>query len=363
MSDSLEAVRRRIDEIDHALQELLNERAKCAVEVSRIKAQQLNEGELPVHYRPEREAQILRRIRSSNRGDMPPEVMARLFREIISSCLSLEQPLSVAALGPPGTFTEEATVKHFGHFALLQSHASIDQVFREVESDAAHYGVVPVENTTEGMVNRTLDCFMDSPLGICGEVELGIHQMLLAHEQADPENPVEVVSHQQSLAQTRRWLDSNYPDLPRRAVSSNGEAARLAAGSPELLAIGGRRAAEIYGLRILERNIEDFPHNKTRFVVIGKTLAGGSGHDKTSVLITVKNEPGALYDILEPFQEMGVSLTRLETRPLKGGSWSYAFFIDFSGHRDDPKIAEALERVGRKVVNLRILGSYPVAAI
>lgn len=359
----LAAVRTRIDEIDQALQALLNERAKCAIEVSKIKAQQHGEGEQPVFYRPDREAEILRRIRASNRGDMPPEVMARLFREIISSCLSLEQPLSVAALGPPGTFTEEAAVKHFGHFAQLRSHTSIGQVFREVESDAAHYGLVPVENSTEGMVNHTLDRLMESPLGICGEVELAIHQMLMCHERTDPAQANEIVSHQQSLAQARRWLDLNYPDLPRRAVSSNGEAARLAAESPQRLALGGQRAADIHGLRVLARNIEDYPDNKTRFVVIGKTSSGISGDDKTSVVITVKNEPGALYSVLEPFRDVGVSLTRLETRPLRGGTWSYAFFIDFCGHRDEPHIAGVLEDIRSRVVNLRVLGSYPAAAI
>ncbi len=363
VSDALDAVRRRIDEIDARLQALLNERADCAIEVSEIKAKQLAEGEEPIFYRPEREADILRRIRATNRGAMPPEVMARLFREIISSCLSLEKPLSVATLGPPGTFTEEAAVKHFGHFARIHTFSSIDQVFREVDSDAAHYGVVPVENTTEGMVNQTLDCLMDCTLHICGEVELAVHQMLMCHAQAKPGEATEVVSHQQSLAQTRHWLDLCYPELPRRAVSSNGEAARLAAESPQILAVAGSRAAEIHGLRVLERNIEDVPGNKTRFVVIGKTIAGISGEDKTSILVTVRNEPGALYQILQPFQALEVSLTRLETRPLKGGSWSYAFFIDFSGHRDEALIARALEQLGQNVVNLRVLGSYPCAAL
>ncbi len=363
MTNELGKVRARIDEIDRALQSLLNERASAALEVSRIKAAQLATSEQAVYYRPEREAQILRRIQESNRGDMPPEVMARLFREIISSCLSLESPLSVAALGPAGTFTEQAAVKHFGHFARIEPLSSIDQVFREVESDAVHYGVVPVENTTEGMVNQTLDCLMDSPLGLCGEVELRVHQMLLGREDCEPAQATEIVSHQQSLAQTRAWLDLHYAELPRRTVASNGEAARLAAESPERLAIGGLRAAEIHGLKVFERNIEDFPDNKTRFVVIGKTLAGASGEDKTSILVTVKNEPGALYHILEPFHTLGVSLTRLETRPLRSGSWSYAFFIDFSGHRDEPRIEDVLRQVGENVVNLRVLGSYPAAAI
>ncbi len=363
MTDDLGQVRDRIDEIDRSLQALLNERASAALEVSRIKAAQLADGEEAVYYRPEREAQILRRIQDSNRGDMPPEVMARLFREIISSCLSLESPLSVAALGPAGTFTEQAAVKHFGHFARIEPLSSIAQVFREVESDAVHYGVVPVENTTEGMVNQTLDCLMDSPLGVCGEVELPVHQMLLGREDCDPSKAVEIVSHQQSLAQTRAWLDAHYVDLPRRAVASNGEAARLAAESPDRLAVGGLRAAEIHGLKVFDRNIEDFPDNKTRFVVIGKTLAGASGDDKTSVLVTVKNEPGALYHILEPFHACGVSLTRLETRPLRSGNWSYAFFIDFSGHRDEAHIEEVLSQIGGNVVNLRILGSYPAAAV
>lgn len=360
---SLAAVRGRIDAIDRELRELLDRRAACAIEVSRIRSREQHRRGRLLHYRPAREARILRRVRSGSGGAMPPEAMARLFREIMSCCLFLEQPLSVACLGPRGTFSEEAAVRQFGHFASLKRCAVIEQVFREVEADRSHFGVVPVENTTEGMVNRTLDCLVTSALGICGEVEVPVHQMLCAHPDADPRQAEEVVSHTQSFAQTRRWLDAHYPKLPRRPVSSNGEAARLAAHSPSLLAIANARAADLFGLRILRRNIEDYPGNRTRFLVVGKLRPGVSGRDKTSILVTAKDAPGSLYTILGPFHERGVNMTRLETRPLKGSHWAYQFFIDFHGHRDDERIAAMLEDLAVLAVNLRVLGSYPAAPI
>jgi chorismate mutase / prephenate dehydratase len=317
----------------------------------------------PVYYRPEREAQILARIKRENTGPLSDDDMARLFREIISCCLNLEQPLTIAYLGPPGTYTEAAAIKQFGHFAGTRALASIDEVFREVESENAHYGVVPVENSTEGMVNHTLDCFMDSPVLICAEVELPIHHALLVHPKAGDQPVTEIVSHAQSLAQCRGWLDAHYPGVPRTPVNSNAEAARLVADRPGAAAIAGEMAAERYGLRILARHIEDHPDNKTRFLVIGRQRVGPSGHDKTSILVSTRNEPGALYKILEPFHRHGVSLTRIETRPAKSGTWSYVFFIDFDGHQRDPAVEAMLEEVHQVALEVRSLGSYPQAVV
>lgn len=359
---TLASVRERIDAIDRELQRLLNERAQCALDVAQIKHAEPGD-EPPVFYRPEREAQILARIREENRGPLSDDDLARLFREIISCCLNLEQPLTIAYLGPAGTYTEAAAVKQFGHFAGTRAMASIDEVFREVESEAAHYGVVPVENSTEGMVNHTLDCFMDSPVLICAEVELPIHHALLVSA-ASPEEPVtEIISHSQSLAQCRHWLDSHYPGVPRTPVTSNAEAARLAGERPGVAAIAGEMAAERYGLRILASRIEDHPDNKTRFLVIGRQRVGVSGRDKTSILVSTRNEPGALYKVLEPFHRHGISLTRIETRPAKSGSWSYVFFIDFDGHQSDPKIEGVLEEVRNVAMEVRSLGSYPQAVV
>ncbi len=357
---SLESVRTRMDAIDRDLQRLLNERAGCALAVARIKHAEAGD-QPPVFYRPEREAQILARIKAENAGPLSDEDLARLFREIISCCLNLEQPLTIAYLGPPGTYTEAAAVKQFGHFAGTRAMASIDEVFREVESEGAHYGVVPVENSTEGMVNHTLDCFMESPVLICGEVELPIHHALLV--KAADENVTEILSHSQSLAQCRGWLDAHYPGLPRTPVNSNAEAARQAAQRPGIAAIAGEMAAERYGLRILAGNIEDHPDNKTRFLVIGRQRVGASGRDKTSILVSTRNEPGALYKVLEPFHKHGISLTRIETRPAKSGSWSYVFFIDFDGHQSEPRIKTVLDEVAEVAMEVRSLGSYPQAVV
>jgi len=360
--DSLEAVRERIDAIDQELTRLLNDRAACALRVGEIK-QADESGEPPVYYRPEREAQILARIQADNPGPLTDEILARLFREVISCCLNLEQPLTIAYLGPPGTYTETATIKQFGHFARTRSMTSIDEVFREVESDGVHYGVVPVENSTEGMVNHTLDCFMDSALNICAEVEIPIHHALMVQASAGSEPIEEIVSHSQSLAQCRSWLDAHYPGIPRTPVNSNAEAARLAADHPGKAAIAGEMAAERYGLRILASNIEDHADNKTRFLVIGKQKVGPSGRDKTSLLVSTRNEPGALYQVLGPFHNHGVSLSRIETRPARSGSWSYVFFIDFDGHQNNPEVETVLAEVAEVAMEVRPLGSYPQAVV
>ncbi len=359
---TLESVRQRIDAIDRDLQRLLNERAACALTVAEIKHAEPGD-QPPVFYRPEREAQILARIREENSGPLSDDAIARLFREIISCCLNLEQPLTIAYLGPPGTYTEAAAVKQFGHFASTRALASIDEVFREVESEGAHYGVVPVENSTEGMVNHTLDCFMESPVLICAEVELPIHHALLVNARAVDEPVTEIISHAQSLAQCRGWLDAHYPSIPRTAVNSNAEAARQAAERPGVAAVAGEMAAERYGLRILAARIEDQPDNKTRFLVIGRQKVGPSGRDKTSILVSTRNEPGALYKVLEPFHRHGISLTRIETRPAKSGSWSYVFFIDFDGHQSEPRIERVLDDVRQVAMEVRSLGSYPQAVV
>ena len=356
--DELDAVRARIDEIDRDIVRLLNERAAGAKQVAQIKAAE-NTDQATVFYRPDREAQILERVLAENPGPLSDRDLWRLFREIMSCCLSLEQPLTVAYLGPPGTYTEAAAVKHFGHFARNRAQNSIDDVFREVESGAAHCGVVPVENSTEGMVNHTLDCFMASRLKICGEVELSINHAFMSLEKEDAITTV--YSHEQSLAQCRRWLDRHYPNIARTPMVSNAEAARVAARTEGAAAIAGEMAAERYGLRVLAANIEDETDNKTRFLVIGNQNVGPSGKDKTSLLVSTRNESGALHRVLEPFRRHDVNLTRIETRPSRVSNWSYIFFIDFDGHEETGEIATLLEEVRTVATEVRSLGSYPQA--
>ena len=356
----LAVVRDRIDAVDRQLRALLNERAAHSQAVARIKAES-NAGEAPVYYRPEREAQILARLREENEGPLPDAHVERLFREIISCCLSLEQPLTIAHLGPAGTYTEAAAIKQFGHFARMRALPSVADVFREVEAGAAHYGVVAVENSTEGMVTHTLDCFMASRLRVCAEVELPIHHALLFRRGEDAEALLEVCAHEQSLAQCRRWLDNNLPDVPRRPVASNGEAARLAAEGAGIAAIASEAAADRYALAVLHAHIEDQGDNKTRFFVVGDQSVTPSGRDRTSIMVSTRNEPGALYKVLEPFHRHGISLTRIESRPSKVSSWSYVFFIDFEGHRSEPATAAVLEEIARVATDVKHLGSYPRA--
>ena len=359
---ALAPLRERIDAIDAELHKLLNERASLALQVGRIK-QAAPGGEPPVYYRPEREAQILNALKARNQGPLSDDDIARLFREIISCCLSLEQPLSVAYLGPAGTYTEMAALAQFGHFAGTRPLSAIDEVFREVENGGVHFGVVPVENSTEGMVNHTLDCFMEFPrrVRICAEVELPIHHAFIVHKDsaADPEALAGVVSHAQSLAQCRGWLDTHYPGIERVAVASNAEAALRVSQDPDWAAIAGEMAAERYGLKVVARNIEDLPDNKTRFLVLGRQDVGPSGQDKSSILVSTKNEPGALFRVLEPFHRHEISLTRIETRPARSGDWSYVFFIDFDGHAEEPVVRQALDDVSEVALEVRILGCYP----
>ena len=351
----LDKLRGQIDSIDKELLELISSRASCAQQVAEVK----KSADESVFYRPEREAQVLRKVLEKNQGPLDDEEMARLFREIMSACLALEDPVKVAFLGPEGTFTQQAALKHFGNSAVTLPMAAIDDVFREVIAGAADYGVVPVENSTEGVVNNTLDSFLDSNLCISGEVELRIHQNFLVGPNTKPENITRVYSHAQSLAQCRLWLDAHYPNIERVAVSSNAEAAKFVKGEWNSAAIAGDMAAELFGLTSLRENIEDRPDNSTRFFIIGRQHVPVSGNDKTSVIVTTHNQPGALHDLLLPFHDAKIDLTRIETRPSRTTKWNYVFFIDFTGHMDDPVVADALELVRDKVAEVKVLGSYP----
>ncbi|WP_148864838.1 prephenate dehydratase [Marinobacter fonticola] len=365
MSDEqarLAELRDRIDSLDRQIMDLISARAQCAQEVAHVKMAS-RPGEDVFFYRPEREAQVLRRIKADNPGPLSDEEMAWLFREIMSACLALEKPMHIAFLGPEGTFTQAAALKHFGHSVVSVPLPAIDDVFREVESGAAHYGVVPVENSTEGMINHTLDMFISSHLKICGEVQLRIHHHLLIADGTDPKAIKRIYSHQQSFAQCRKWLDTHWHEVERVAVSSNAEAARRAANEPGAAAIAGDMAAELYGLQKLAGTIEDRPDNTTRFLIIGREEVGPSGHDKSSILVSMRNKPGALYELLEPFHRHGLSLTRLETRPSPSGTWAYVFYIDFEAHVDDPQVQAVLQEIDAEAVELKRLGSYPIGVL
>ena len=314
------------------------------------------------YYRAEREAQVLRQVIARNQGPLSDEDIARLFREIMSSCLALEQKMRIAFLGPEGTFTQDAALKHFGHAVSTVPHAAIDEIFRDVESGLSNYGVVPVENSTEGVVNHTLDMFLNSPLKICGEVELRIHHCLLTRV-ADTSKITKVYGHQQALAQCREWLDAELKNIPRIAVSSNAKAASLAFEETGAAAIASATAADIYSLEVLAANIEDEPDNTTRFLIIGRKSPGVSGKDKTSLLLSTSNRPGALARLLLPLAEAGISMTRIESRPSRRGMWDYVFFVDIEGHAVDGKVATALDILRKEAAMLKVLGSYPVAVL
>jgi chorismate mutase/prephenate dehydratase len=356
--DPLACVRERIDAIDQEILRLISERAACAKQVAEIKSSAGHSQ----FYRPEREAAILRQIKQQNPGPLDGEDVARLFREIMSACLALEQPLEVAFLGPAGTFTQAAAIKHFGHAVQTIPLGTISDIFREVEAGSCHYGVVPVENSTEGVISHTLDLFVSSPLRIAGEVTLRIHHHLMSSE-AELSAVGTVFSHQQSLAQCRGWLDRHLPHAERVSVGSNAEAARMAVEQPGSAAVAGEAAAEIYGLQILAARIEDEPGNTTRFLVIGPEDAPPSGRDKTSLLFSCRNEAGGLHRLLTPFATHGISMTRIESRPSRRAVWDYVFFVDIQGHRDDQMVATALELLRQETSLFKVLGSYPEAVI
>lgn len=355
----LSELRKTIDAIDEQILKLINQRALCAIEVAKTK---IAAGEQGTFYRPDRESLVLRRIKELNQGPLSDDTAMRFFRELMSSCLALEQPLTVAFLGPEGTFTQQAAFKHFGHAVKTLPAATINEIFASVEGGQSQFGVVPVENSTEGVISHTLDRFLSSPLQICGEVEIRVHQNLMGKTD-NLEEITEVFSHQQSLAQCREWLDKHLPKAKRTAVSSNAEAAKLAADNPQAVAIAGVAAAELYGLSLLAKNIEDEPNNTTRFLIIGQQTSSSTGHDKTSLVVSTDNKPGTLHRILEPFAQLGVDMLNIESRPSRQGLWDYVFFIDLEGHCEDATVAQALDRLKENVNMLKILGSYPKAVL
>lgn len=360
MTDSktpLSEMRERIDSIDRQIQQLISDRANHARTVAQVKGTGLSAIE---YYRPEREAHVLRMVVDRNEGPLSDTEMVRLFREIMSSCLAQEDPLKIGFLGPEGTFSEQAVRKHFGHAAYGLPLGSIEEVFQEVAAGNADFGVVPVENSGQGMIQVTLDMFLTSEAVICGEVELRVHQCL--HSMTGNLDDVRLVyAHAQSLQQCKTWLRINLPGVECLAVGSNAEAARMARHADDAAAIAGETAGKIYGLKTVATGIEDRADNTTRFLVIGRTLFPPSGNDRTSLLVTVNDKPGALYDILNPLAKHEVSMNRIESRPAHTGKWQYAFFIDVSGHVNDAGVSAALKEIEASAGSLRVLGSYPVA--
>lgn len=356
----LKALRARIDALDADLLRVLSARARCAQDVAQAK---LAAGDA-TFYRPEREAEVLRRALADNPGPLPDGAIAAVLREVMSACRALEQPLRVAYLGPEGTFSHEAVTRHFGHGVTGVPLGTIPEVFRELEAGAAHYAVVPVENSTEGGVTATLDLLTQTRARICGELELPIHQCL-AVRSGDLTGVRRVVSHAQSLAQCRRALERLLPGVPVQAVASNAHAAQLAAQEDGCASVSGATAAQRYGLTVLAANIEDEPGNTTRFLVLGTQVTRPTGQDKTSLLVELggpaATRPGALLDLLEPLRAAGISMTRIESRPARRGRWEYVFFIDVEGHVLDAPLAGALEVLRGIVARVTVLGAYPRA--
>ena len=354
-SDKLSNLRHQIDSIDQQIQDLISSRANVAQKVAESKKKSKSGSDF---YRPEREAQVLRAVKERNKGPLKDETLLRLFREIMSACLAQQKPLNIAYLGPQGTFSEIASYQYFGHSIASLPVTSIDQVFSEVEAGVADFGVVPVENSTEGAVNNTLDMFLSSPLKICGELDLPIHHNLMSKSNNLGEIN-RVFSHRQSLAQCHGSLRENLPDVECVVVSSNAEAARRAQFMDNSAAIAGESAATMYSLSLLHKQIEDRIDNSTRFLIIGKQIPASSGDDRTSLLVAAKDQPGALFHILKPLTENNVSMSRIESRPSKQGKWDYVFFIDIDGHKDDENVSRALRFLARVTTQLKVLGSYP----
>ena len=357
---NLADARSRIDGIDRQIQELIAERAGWAHMVGKAKGPLKAAVE---YYRPERESQVLRMVIDRNHGPLADEVLVRLFREIMSACLAQQEPLKVGYLGPEGTFSEQAMRKHFGHSAHGLPLVSIEEVFQEVEAGHADFGVVPVENSGQGTIQVTLDMFLTSNLKICGEVELRVRQYLLSRS-GHIEDIERVYSHPQSFAQTKSWLRANLPKAEKIAVASNAEAARRARNADDAAAIAGEAAGHVYGLKkVVVSPIEDRDDNTTRFLVLGRQFFPSSGHDRTSVLVSIRDQPGALFNVLSPFARHGVSMSRIESRPSHHAKWEYAFFIDLAGHIEDAPMKAALAELKAHAAQIKVLGSYPVAVL
>jgi chorismate mutase/prephenate dehydratase len=352
---SLDDWRSRINDLDNQILNLLNQRAEAALQIGDLKRRQ----DLP-SYAPEREAEIVTRLSTANGGPLPAATIRAVWREILSGCRALERPLSIAYFGPRATFTHQAALHHFGGGAAYVPARTVADVFEDVEHARVEYGVVPVENSTEGAVNITLDRLVDSDALICGEIYLPITQHLLSLARDVSEIKL-VISHPQGLAQCRSWLAQNLPEVPTQDVTSTAAAAEQAAGDVTIAAIASDLAGELYSVPVLRPRIEDNPHNATRFLVIGRRPVGPSARDKTSILFAMRNEPGVLYRILEPFARRGINVIKIETRPGKSRAWEFVTFLDFEGHRDTPTVAAALNEMEGRTLFLKVLGSYPAA--
>ncbi|MCS6765730.1 MAG: prephenate dehydratase [Candidatus Protistobacter heckmanni] len=354
LAEQLSPLRQQIDALDRKLLDLLSERARVAMQVGEVK----QKFDAPV-FRPERELQVMAKMQQANPGPIDGESIAAIWREIISACRGLEKRLTVAYLGPAGTFSEQAAHVYFGHAIDGLACGSFDEVFRTVESGGASYGVVPVENSTEGAVSRTLDLLLRSPLKITGELDLPIHHYLMTAS-GNMQGVTSVRAHAQALAQCQAWLNANYPGVERQAVSSNAEGARLAAQDKTCAAIASEEAGVKFGLLVVRPDIQDDPYNRTRFAVIGRDEPDQGDHDQTSLIISVSTEPGSVHRMLEPLARHGVSMSRLESRPARnGGNWEYYFYIDIAGHQRQPEVAKALDELRKQAAFFKLLGSYP----
>lgn len=351
--DKLKPLREQIDAIDVEILDLLNRRARVAQEVGHVKA----ETNAPV-FRPEREAQVLRSVALRNPGPLASDDVQTIFREIMSSCRALERRVTVAYLGPAGTFSEQAVYQQFGHAVEGVPCASIDEVFRAAEAGTADFGVVPVENSSEGAVNRTLDLLLQTTLSISGEVSIPVHHSLMT-KTGSMQGVTRICAHSQALAQCQIWLNQHYPNIERQAVASNGEAARLASEDITTAAIAGEIAGQRYNLGVVKAHVQDDPHNRTRFAIIGRLQPAPSGRDQTSLVLSVPNKAGAVYNLLAPLAKHGVSMTRFESRPARIGTWEYYFYIDVEGHAQEQKVANALNELKQNAAFFKLLGSYP----
>lgn len=365
-SEELIELRNRIDQCDQQIQQLIQQRVLIAGQIAKVK---IASGEDDSFYRPEREAQVLRRVRERNQalreqldGVVSDDEMVRLMREIMSTSLAAEMPMTVSFLGPAGTYTQAAVIKHFGQAVKSMDVKTIADVFRVVEQGKAHFGVVPVENSTEGVITHTLDCFATSHLKVCGEVQLPISHQLLSN--ADGLTAVKkVYAHSQALAQCRNWLERYIPEAEIISANSNAEAAVIASENPQAAAIASDMAAKLYGINTLAAGIEDEKNNTTRFLIVGNHSFAASGDDKTSIMVSTPNKVGSLFDLLRPLYEHGVDMTRIESRPSRQTNWDYVFFIDLRGHKDDPAVSAALNELEAKSAFFKLIGSYPVGAL
>jgi chorismate mutase / prephenate dehydratase len=360
MSDEekrLAPIRDKIDALDSQILDLLSQRAQAAQEVGHIKG-----GFASPVFRPERERQVVARLQANNAGPLLPDGIAAIWREVMSACRALEARQTIAFLGPVGTFSEQAAQKYFGHSIAALPCMSLDEVFKSVEKGTAQFGVVPVENSSEGAVSRTLDLLLDSPMHISGEVVLPIHHHLLT-KSGNLNGVTTVCAHAQALAQCQQWLSEHAPQLKRQAVSSNAEAARMAASDSSIAAIAGDPAQVAYELQAVAAQIQDDSHNRTRFVVVGSYECQPTGHDQTSLVLSVDNQPGAVHRLLAPLAKHGVSMNRFESRPARKGTWEYHFYIDVAGHASDAKVAKALEELKETAAFYKNLGSYPLSAV